>query len=637
MGFAVVFVALFNFSFIRRLLLSVRGFLFFVFFFFSVHGFAQNIRTFNDNAEDYPETVAAMFSANLSIEDRAFISQFTNAWNDGTFTNSEKLEIIVLSNGFLEKRARNVNYWTLWRCLLAFKDPENTGKGYDAWMKSMLATVQDRRSQPATLQTSMSATLELVSKRYIYSSAGHVWEISNHNYRYHFADDQLSVIVDNCNLICIVARGDSIMIGQTSGHYLVDNNEWKGSGGLVNWNRAGFSQNEVSARLERYNIDMRRPEYEADSVMFTHITYFPSPAMGKLTDKVRRVANPAESLYPEFVTYSGKFVFDNLYPNVDFIGGLTIQGARVIGSGTDNENATVVIRKGGDSLRMNISARSFIFTKERLSSRNVQIVIHFFGDSIYHTDLAFSYIVDLKEVNLFRTDAATSQAPYFNTYHKVTMNFEQIVWKTDEPLMIFSMARGASTGRAQFRSQNYFDRQYYDRLQYMDAVHPLITIRQVAASRGNTFPSSAYANQIRTSVNDARVQLINIARQGFILYDGERDVATVLPHMYETLNAAAQRVDFDVIDMQSRVNAPVQNATFDTRTHDMLINGIGSFMVSDSQKVIITPRGGRVAMQKNRGIEIDGRIDAGRIELYGDLMKFDYDGFRIDLSKIDSM
>ena len=605
-------------------------------FFATTSVFAQNIRTFNDNIEDYPETVAAMFQANLSLDDRALILQFSTAWNDATFTAAEKLDIIVLSNGFLEKRARNINYWMLWRCLLSFKEPENTRKGYAEWMKAMHATVQDRRSQPATLQTMMSATFELINKRHVYSSAGHVWQMSNHNYRYDFTDENLTIIVELCNLTCIVGR-DSISIAQTSGRYMVNEQQWEGRGGTVSWEKAGFAQGEITARLMNYNINMRRPEYEADSAMLTHRTYFPQPVMGQLIDKVRRVANPAESLFPEFITYRKNFVFDNLYPGLDYIGGITIQGARVIGSGANNENAMITVRSENDSLLMKIRARSFLFTDERLSSRNVSVAIHFFNDSIFHNDLAFSYIVPQREVNIFRTESATSQAPYLNTFHRMSMNFEQIVWQTNEPVMIFSMARGTTTGRAQFRSENYFDRQYYDRLQLMDAVNPLVSIRQVAASRGNVFSASTYANHIRTTINEARIELINIARQGFVIFDSEQDLVTVKPVLYQTINAAAQREDFDVIEMQSRVNAPARNATFDVRTNDMVIYGIESFMVSDSQKVIITPRGGRAVMQKNRGIEIDGRIDAGRIELYGDLMVFDYDGFRIDLNKVDSM
>jgi len=602
----------------------------------AAHGLSQTVRSFNEEPENYPAVVAAMFPANVSEADRALIAEFSAVWNDNTFTNREKLDVIRLSNAFLEKRARNIHYWMLWRCLLSFKKSENTGKGYEAWMNAMIDHCQDRRSTPTSLQTLMTATLELLNNRNLFASAGHDWKLSNHNYHYDFTGNELTVVVGNSTISC-VSRGDSISIEQTSGRFLVNEQVWNGRGGIVMWERAGFARDEIIARLSDYTINMRRSEYEADSVMLTHKTYFPTPVAGKLTDRLRRYANPEAALYPEFETYHKKFVFNELYPNVNYEGGVSIQGARVIGSGTEEQPAKISIHNPGDSLWVDVKAQSFVFLRDRVNSRQVSLNIRFFGDSIVHTNLSFAYLVGSREVNLFRSDAATSNAPYFNTYHRLTMDFGQIIWRTDEPLMTFSMARGANFGRAQFRSQNYFDQRFFNQIQYLDAVNPLTTIRQVAANSGQTFTTQDFVNQRRTSTSDARVQLINVARLGFILFDSEHDRATVQPHLYEFLDAAARRRDFDVIDLHSQISAPARNATFDTRTYDLLVNGIESFMVSDSQRVVITPRDQRVAIQRNRTFNIDGRIDAGNAEIHGDLMRFDYDEFKIDLSKVDSL
>jgi len=601
---------------------------------YSVICYSQAVKSFTEDPERYPEIVAGMFTANLSVDDKTLISKFTDVWNDNTFDNSEKIEIIRISNEFITKRARNIHYWLFWRCLLSFKDPQNLGKGFDEWIKAMISTCHDRRSTPTSLLALMNSTMDLLNKRLIYSSAGYNWKISNHNYRYLFDDEHLWVIVDNFDLVCI-SRGDSIVIGQTSGRYLVEEQTWKGNGGLVTWERADMHRDDISARLGSYDINMKRSEYEADSAWLTHKTYFPTPVMGKLIDKVRNISNPNAARYPEFITYNKKFVFEEMYPDVHYEGGILIQGSRIIGTGSEDENATVRIYRQGDTLWMNVKSKGFVFTKDRINSRHVQLAIHFFGDSIYHNKLAFTYLVDNREVNLFRTDEATSMAPYLNTYHRISLNFEQIIWKTDEKRMNFSMARGSTFGRASFRSQNYFDQRYFDGLQFRDAVHPLISIRNTAARHGTTFSSKAYSEQIKTSLSDARVQLITIAKHGFILFDSERDVAIVQPHLYEAINAAAKRIDFDVIELNSQVNSPTQNATFDIRTHDLAINGIERFMVSDSQRVIISPKGGEVKMRKNRGMDIDGRINAGRAEFFGQLMRFDYDNFDIELRKVD--
>ena len=611
----------------------------FILFFFSIlttYCFSQNVRKFDDDVEKYPEAVAEMFTVNITEDELALIARFKDEWSSGTFTNDEKIEIVLVSNCFLEKRARNIHYWMFWRCLLLFKNPENSGNGYDVWMKALYAECQDRRTQPSVLQTLMTATLDLLDKQLIYSSAGNDWKCSNKDYRFEYINEQLTIIVGNCDLYCY-SRGDSIMIRQTSGRFSMSDQMWKGKSGTVTWERAGYAQGEVSAKLGNYAINMKQTQYEADSVWLTHSVYFPSPVPGKLIDRVQNIPNPEAARYPEFITNNKKFAFSNLYPNVDFVGGVTIQGARIIGAGTDEEKAAIKINKD-DTLRMDIESKNFVFFKDRITARNVLLNIRMDHDSIFHHSLSFQYLVDRRELDFTRSDAASSMAPYNNSYHKVNMDFDQLLWKTEEPMMSLSTVIGSAGGRAQFRSQNFFDRRYYEGLQYGDANHPLVSLWNCSlAERSRTFSVETYARHIRRSVSAARVQLIEIAKLGFILFNGDKDEATLLPQLNQFLAAAAQQVDFDVIDLRSSVVAPTKNAMFNIHNQNLFINGIEQFMVSDSQQVIITPRGQQVMMRKNRALRFDGRVDAGQAEMYGELMHFDYSSFSIDLTKIDSL
>ena len=610
-----------------------------VFFFFiglTVNTFSQKAGTFDEDIERYPEVVAEMFSANLTNDDKALISQFAGEWGSGAFTNNEKIDMIRTSNTFLAKKARNIHYWMFWRCMLSFKKAENSGKGYDAWIKAVDAMCQDRRTTPTSLQTLMTATLDLLNRRLICSSAGSDWKCSNDDYRFDFTNNQLSVVMGSCDLFCY-SKGDSIMIRQTTGRFSIADQRWKGKGGTVTWERAGFSPSDVSARLNDYMINMKQSQYEADSVWLTHATYFPAPVLGKLIDKVRNISNPETALYPEFITHNKKFVFENLYPNLNYEGGISMQGARVIGAGSDEEKATIRIQKD-DSMKMDITSKSFVFRKDRVNARNVSLKIHMDDEVIFHNNLSFVYLVEAREVSFIRSDAASSQAPYNDSYHKMDIDVEQLIWKIDDPLMSLSMTRGSAVGRARFRSLNFYDQRYFESLQYLDAVHPLISVSRCATGWGwETFPAEAYAKHIRRSVSDARVQLIDIAKLGFILFDSDRDEATVQPRLYEFLSAAAKKTDFDVIDLPSSVNAPAKNAMLNTRNYDLIINGIDHFMVSDSQRVIITPRNQQIVMKKNRAMDIDGRIEAGQLELYGDSLYFDYNAFKIDLHRVDSL
>jgi hypothetical protein len=598
--------------------------------------FSQNLKKFEEDLEKYPETVSDMFAVNVKDADKAIIAQFTEAWNSGTFNNAEKTQILRLSNAFLEKKARNIHYAMLWQCLLSFKTPENSAKGYDAWMKAMAELCQNRRTTPTALQTVMTATSNLIDKQIVCSSAACEWKSSTGDFMFEFKDEELTVTFGTGDLYCF-SKGDSIMIGQTAGRYLMSEQQWTGKGGTVTWERAGYGRDDVSARLGDYSVNMKQPQYEADSVWLTHKTYFPAPVQGKLIDKVRHNQSPETALFPEFITYNKKFVFENLYPDVSYEGGISIQGSRTIGSGDDETKALIRIEKS-DSLQMGIFSKSFVFRADRINSRDVELKIRLGQDSVFHAKLSFVYLVENKEVSFVRSDAASSQSPYTDSYHKLDMEFEQLVWKTDEPLMSLSMTRGSAMGRSRFRSQNYFDGRYFESLQYFDAVHPLVSIKNCAeAYYSETFSSETYAGFIRKPVTTARAQLIEIAKLGYVTYSSDKDEVTIQQRLYDILLAASKKNDFDVIDLQSTVQAPAKNATLDTKNYDLIINGIEKFMVSDSQRIIITPKNQQVTIKKNRAIDIDGHIDAGQMEMYGDSLHFDYETYKIDLYHVDSL
>ncbi len=82
---------------------------------------------------------------------------------------------------------------------------------------------------------------------------------------------------------------------------------------------------------------------------------------------------------------------------------------------------------------------------------------------------------------------------------------------------------------------------------------------------------------------------------------------------------------------------PVENAVFDLRNYDLTINGVSRIFLSDSQNVAIYPANDRIVMKKNRNFQFDGHVQAGLFTFSGKNFFFDYDTFKIGLSKIDSL
>ena len=109
----------------------------------------------------------------------------------------------------------------------------------------------------------------------------------------------------------------------------------------------------------------------------------------------------------------------------------------------------------------------------RLNAKPASVKFFLEKDSIIHPGLSFVYQVEKKTVTLLRTDDGLEKSPYFNTYHKVDMYFEQLTWKIDEPKIEFNFLPNNTQGEAFFESQDFFSRSRLEAIKGQETVSPV--------------------------------------------------------------------------------------------------------------------------------------------------------------------
>ena len=139
-------------------------------------------------------------------------------------------------------------------------------------------------------------------------------------------------------------------------------------------------------------------------------------------------------------------------------------GSTINGVGDSRTNSILKFYKN-DTVRLSVSAASFQFKKDRISNSNAAVAFFLENDSIFHSNISFTYNVPKKEVSLFKTDDHMTFAPYYNSYHKIDMNFDLLIWNIDDPLVRITMPRGATIGKARFKSSNYFNKTHFLKMQ----------------------------------------------------------------------------------------------------------------------------------------------------------------------------
>ncbi|NBC83180.1 MAG: hypothetical protein GVY19_07335 [Bacteroidetes bacterium] len=598
---------------------------------------AQYLKKFSDETTAYLEELEQFMSVNIDKETEKLLEEFIFTFSaDSLFNPAEKHAIIEQSNELLDKNARaNPHFELFLRAHLVYKRTDQQAQNYLTWQDVLTTILKKRKYNLRDVQHFLESILLLEQDHTLYTSSSVTWKTSPTTYTI-VEDKPVYVEFNNVDLTCYAKR-DSMRIFNTSGQLHILQNRWHGKNGLVTWERGGYGSDSVNAQLSNYGLDITRSEYEADSVKFTNVMYFDQPLYGTLNDRVTYIKTPESAGYPKFQSYQKNFFIEDLYPNITYEGGLSMEGAKLIGRGNRKNPANIYIFKN-DTLLVNTRSTYFAFKHDRVISPGTSISILLDRDSIFHPDLSFTYRIHTNELTLLKNDSYTSQGPYFNSYHKVDMNFEQLYWNLNEPLMFFTAQRGASMGYANFESMNLFDKKRFDKLFGMNYVHPLISLRSFSKKiKSDQFTAEEYAGYITKPLHQVRHLLMELSYYGFIFYDVNTDVATIKDRLHDYIKADAGMKDYDVINFESSTRLPQENATFNINTFDLTINGIPEVNVSNQQAVRILPDDKKIILKRNRNFQFDGTVEAGLITFYGSNFFFHYDSFKVNLQKVDSM
>ncbi len=585
-----------------------------------IHQFvsSQEFKKFSGERGSYLDELGLFMGKNITDEDNRVLNEFINVWGvDSLFTEDEQDRIIFISGKLKNKKFKPAPHFKNYlQCLITFKRSTLDIEYYNTWEKALIEIVDHRKITISETNQFFLFTIDLIQSNILHKSPSTVWKASKPEYKFVF-DKGFKVVFGNIDITCYSKR-DSIQIFKTHGELYPLDNLWKGSGGLVTWERGGYNKDEVFAILNEYEINMTKSEYIAENVNFTNKLYFKTPLKGTIHDKVKFIREPESATYPRFESYQKNFKIENLYENINYEGGLAMHGSKLVGTGTGEEKAKIYLYRK-DTLIIIASSVYFGFKADRVTGPNTSVIIKLKKDSIYHPGLVFRYVVPTRELTLSRSDDFTTQCPYFDSYHNIDMSFEQLIWDMEEPIMKFTAPIGASIGIANFESVNYFNYEYFLQMQGIDEFHPLISIRSFAKRMGSEeFTATDYAQYLNKSITQVRQMLMRISVLGFIFYDTNTETARIKPKLHNYLASSVAKIDFDVLGFPSRTQAPLENAVFDIRTYDLTINGIPNIFVSDSQNVVIFPERDRIILKRNRNFQFNGAIIAGLFTFFGD-------------------
>lgn len=611
----------------------------------ALRGFAPRIAAqrradyFSGELSKFPSELQKLVYAGdkLSKEERRAAEQFGLLWGGNAFEEGVKGEVVELSNAMERRMLGSRQYFRRWMDILHEYMQQPDRGGEFAQLRGLLQGVLANR------QVVQSRQMDLLEDFYFILREGGVhttrtftWLTRGGSSEVQPGARGVEVRYRDVDLLCRQGQ-DSIVIFNTSGRYNPITLRWEGQGGEVRWLRSGFSPDTVNARLGSYQIDARRSEYAADSVIFTNRAYLQAPVRGRLVDRL--LVNPGGQmvLFPMVETYGSGYEVKSPLEGVSFRGGVIMQGDRLIGTGTPEAPLRFEMQRH-DTVLIKVLTQRMAFSGASMESDYARVTIYLRSDSLFHSGLRFSYNNEDRVVRIRPSNLKITRAPMYSSYHRMMIYFEELSWKLGDEKMVFGPQFGSTRGKAYFQSDEYFKGERFDAMLGQDAQHPLSALVNAAAAYGGrTIPIDFVGRILGANAVDTRRLLMELAVQGYVIYDVGAQRVTVLERVYSDIAARFKRKDYDAIEFSSTVGMGKANAVLDLDSADLEVYSVARVAVSDSQNVSIMPRGHYVRLKKNRDFQFDGVVNVGMFTFTGDSLEFNYDNYSLDLKSVDKV
>lgn len=593
---------------------------------------AQSQTSFPADAEKYLEEAEKFMAQYDRKEAKNFIDEFKPIWMG--ISGGIKNDVYQYSNTLVAKGAKPYpEFWAYITSIKKMGENNLLGKVYEGWKNTLSKTfdARDKKQYSEFLVFSMG----FFKDGTIYQTTSQQWKTTGTEFSFDYENNQPRVTYVKTDLKCY-AKNDSSVVHNTAGILLPLKEKFDGKGGIVTWERAGLNKEETYAELKRYDVGLKSVGFNADSVTF-HTTYFKLPLAGKLDEKIVSLPKTQSATYPQFQSYSRRLFIKNIFNNIDYEGGFQMQGASLMGYGTSEELAQMILYRNNVKFMKSLSTL-FTIKPESVDAEKAQAVIYIEKDSIYHTYLRFKYQKSENKVTLSRNKEGLSQSPFTNSYHKIDMYFEAIYWKLDDPVMEMGALFGNTDKSARFESTNFFSINKYNEIQGMDPVHPMVPIEQLSIRKDTNYLSLADVASFMGKPSGQILPVIGALNNGgFISYDPEKEMIIVKKKLFDYLKSRAKKIDYDPIDFDSEVEGLQNNATLNLLSFDLTIRGVKKVNLSDSQFVRIYPDKQELVLRKNRNMKFSGIVNAGSTEFFGKEFFFNYGDYKIDLLQCDSM
>ena len=435
----------------------------------------------------------------------------------------------------------------------------------------------------------------------------------------------------------ISTGADSVVIKKTSGAVVPQTGKFVGYGGQYAWQVNG---NPATADLTTYDFDLNRPEFTAEPVTLTYPAVLEAPIKGALSYKsVKAKAGTKDSGYPRFISLTNDARVKTIGSNIRYYGGFSLAGSRTLSAALDGSLSRIFVDLDGKP-KFRAASRAYVLGDSIITAERASVTIFEDKiDSLTHPGVKLKYSKKGQLLQLAREAGLYKATPFFDSYHQMEITAEMLTWPVRTPDIQFSILTAKNQVTANFESKEFYTNTRYQQIKAINKLHPLQMMVGYSAENDNKrrFTVREVAEFRKLKPDNVRSAAAGLARDGYVDWNPQTQQITLRPKAMHYVNSSRGKKDYDHIAIKS-LSPAGKNATLNLNSNDLIVRGVDRFNFSDdSITVFVKPDSSIIRIQKNRGVLFNGTVVASAFVFKGKEFKFDYDGFFIDLTKIDSI
>ncbi|PJJ48794.1 hypothetical protein [Hymenobacter chitinivorans] len=435
----------------------------------------------------------------------------------------------------------------------------------------------------------------------------------------------------------MATAGDSIFIRKTSGVVVPGTNRFIGRGGQYVWS---IKQNLVTADFVNYDFDMSKAEFTAEPVTLTYPAVLEAPIQGAFSYKsVKKKTGATDTGYPRFISLTNDARVKNIGENIRYFGGFSLAGSRTLSASLDGSLSRIIVDVDGKT-KFRASSRAYLLGDTLISADRAAVTIfQDKSDSLTHPGVKLRYSKTRQVLQLAREDGLYKTTPYTDSYHQMEIATELLTWPLKTPYINLAILTAKNQVTANFESREFYTNTRYQQIKGINKLHPLQMVVGYSQQNGNvkTFTVQDVAKALNVKEPNVRSAVAGLAKDGYVQWNPQTEQVVLLPKAMHYVNSSRGKKDYDHIAIRS-LSPSGKNATLNLATNDLIVRGVDRFNFSDdSVTVFVKPDSSVIKIQKNRGVLFNGTVVASAFIFKGKEFKFDYDGFYVDLVKIDSI